>query len=153
IAAGVAYVTDSEHRFRAFDLATGSEVGSGELPGGPGAIAVAGGTLYVTSQNTLFAFVSSAATPVSQVAPTPTRAVEASPTSAGAGVQVTHLWTAHLGIDAIAFAPDGSVWVQDFGGTVWIFDRDGNLLDTWGKAGSGPGELAFKIPGEDSWWG
>jgi outer membrane protein assembly factor BamB len=157
IAAGVVYVSGGTSQILAFDLATGQQVGEATMASPPGLMAIAGGVLYVADFNgTLTAFVTGSATPVSQAAVAPTQPVQSSPTPVPAGVQATHLWTAQLGKDAvaaIAFAPDGTVWVQDYGGTAWIFDRDGNLLDTWGTPGSGPGELSFKIAGEASWYG
>lgn len=165
IAAGVVYVTDGTSQILAFDTATGHQVGGAKVASPPGLMAISGGALYVADfDGTLTAFATGAATPVSQaaVAPmsqaavAPTPAAQASPTPVPAGVQATHLWTAHVGKDAvaaIAFAPDGTVWVQDYGGIAWIFDRDGNLLGKWGTPGTGPGELTFKIAGEASWYG
>lgn len=157
IASGVVYVSDGTSQILAFDPATGQQVGGATMASPPGLMAIAGGVLYVADlSGTLTAFATGSATPVSQAAVAPTQPVQPSPTPDPAGVQATHLWTAHLGQDAIAaiaFPPDGTVWVQDYGGKAWILDRDGNLLDTWGTPGQGPGELTFKVAGEASWFG
>jgi outer membrane protein assembly factor BamB len=157
IASGVVYVADGTSQVLAFDLATGQPVGGATVANVPGIPAISGGVLYVADfDGTLTAFVTGSATPVSQAAVAPTTPAQPSPTPAPAGVQAVHLWTDHVGKEAVSnieFTPDGKVWVQDYGGIAWIFDRDGNLLDKWGTPGSGPGELTFKIAGEPSWYG
>lgn len=43
----------------------------------------------------------------------------------------------------VAVAPDGTVWVADVPGEFKIFDADGHYLETWGSAGSDPGQFLF----------
>jgi sugar lactone lactonase YvrE len=48
----------------------------------------------------------------------------------------------------LAIAPDGSIWVPDGQhGRFQIFSAEGELLDVWGRHGSGPGEFDFTTAG------
>jgi len=63
------------------------------------------------------------------------------------------LWVAHGGpsqsldwtID-VCVAPDGKIWVADISDRFFIFNPQGELIETWGKSGTGPGEFRFYRP-------
>ncbi|HRY74046.1 MAG TPA: NHL repeat-containing protein [Spirochaetia bacterium] len=55
-------------------------------------------------------------------------------------------------VGAVAVAPDGKVWAADASGRFFIFDEGGAFLETWGSAGSGPGQFRFIVDtGQINW--
>jgi hypothetical protein len=45
-------------------------------------------------------------------------------------------------------APDGKIWAaESFDDAFWIFDRDGNYLESWGAPGHGDGQFTFSADG------
>lgn len=89
--------------------------------------------------------------------PTPTAAatepsvtpVVITPTGVAEGEPLKELWTYEGSPASYAWAPaidpDGKIWVAALAlNEFWVLDRDGKLVETWGKSGSGDGQLSIK---------
>jgi len=46
----------------------------------------------------------------------------------------------------VCVAPDGNIWVADISDRFFIFNPKGELLEVWGRHGTGPGEFSFYQP-------
>ena len=155
--AAVVYSGDNDNKIVELDVATGKQIGALTVSGLPTSAAVAAGVLYSANQDgTLTAFGSAASTPeASTPAASPISAPAASPVAGVEdGARLTFLWAAKFGSVANLLRARRSIWAPDIDdGHMWIVDRDGNSLGSWGKGGSAPGEFTFKKQGQDSWWG
>jgi sugar lactone lactonase YvrE len=59
-------------------------------------------------------------------------------------VTAAHLWTVDGLAAHPAVGPDGTLWTADVvRNVITVLDRDGNVIETWGTPGSGPGEFDF----------
>ncbi len=74
----------------------------------------------------------------------------ASPTPVTTNLGVTLVWRAGQGKESmlyptdVAIGPDGNISVADSAhNQIRVFSPDGELIETWGEAGSGPGQFNF----------
>lgn len=111
-----------------------------------GALAIAAVTALLLFGFYQFNGGNNGAVPPASSSPAPE--AERSPAS---GQPVQFVWSSQpSGDDAlfhpltIRLAPDGKLWVADGTNRWFIFDLDGSLLETWGEAGSGPGQFNFR---------
>ena len=91
------------------------------------------------------------ASPTPKPAAIPTQAPAATPAPLPSPSAIELLWEAHGPVTSmtstayVAINPvDGNVWVGvPFENLFWIFSPDGEYLESWGKAGAGPGQFDF----------
>jgi outer membrane protein assembly factor BamB len=153
---GIVYAAGDEGILLALDAATGAEQWRFPLDGAVtfGPILV-DGVLYISTANgILYALGDNdrmVASPTSETS-TP---VNAQPTETPVSEVAQFVWSAKGSDQARLIqpliprlAPDGSLWVSDASGRFFIFDLDGNLIEVWGSAGSGPGQFRFVQGGD-----
>jgi outer membrane protein assembly factor BamB len=145
------FATESGFAF-ALDPATGAERWRFQLDSGSGhAAIVVDGVYYLsTDASTVYAI---GGTGAAEASPTPAPAPTGAAVSA-TGAPIAFVWAAS-GDDphqlanpgTVAIDPAGRVWVSSAPGLFFIFDLDGNLLETWGTPGGGDGQFNFHVEG------
>jgi outer membrane protein assembly factor BamB len=149
---GVVYVAGDDGVLLALDAASGAELWRLPLDGAVtfGPILVDGVLYASTANGSLYALAGqdNAAAPASPAPdPTATAAAEASIAEllwSTSGEAENRLASPMV----VRVSPDRLLWVSDSSGRFFIFDLDGNFIETWGSRGSGPGQFAFMAGGD-----
>src|SRR5262249_51689957 len=124
---------------------------------------VVDGVVYVAAGQWVFAIggsgeavTASSATPEPSGQTTPTtQSAATAATGAAAGEPVAFGWSNSgdgrrelLFPESVAVDAHGQIWVTSMPGSFYIFDLDGNLLETWGTSGTGNGQFNFSDPSQ-----
>lgn len=154
LADGTLYFCASDGKAYAVDAANGSTRWTFPLDSASGtATIVVDGVAYFTSvKGTLYAIAGSG---TATTAPAATPTVEASNANAA---PVSFVWASSgdaqhklVTPGLVAIDSFGRLWVSSMPGSFFVFDLDGNLLDTWGSLGIGAGAFNFTDQNGNTW--